>query len=125
MGERSLEALLDTFGIDAHHVLGPKASALDAARALRLQAEPGARVLLAQRARRSPWSRLKFLWDKSEADADVLEKLAGGLLLAGFETPRLAAETKRLIAVWAQVPSLPDPLDQVFLHGFSSEARNP
>lgn len=120
MSELSLEALLQTCAIAAHHVLEADEDAQHVARELRKRVSPGQRVLLAQRPQRSPWARLKALLDKSEPDADLIEVLAGSLLMAGFEAPALAADTPALVAVWAHMPSRSDPLDQVF----SNESRN-
>lgn len=116
MNEPSLEALLEAHDIVAHHVLEANDDARAIARVLRSRAQPGTRVLLALRPTRSPWSRVRALWNKGESDGDEVETLAHSLLGAGLLAPTLLVETKSLIALSAEIPARPDDLDAVFSH---------
>jgi len=115
MSEPSLEVLLQEHHIERHVWVATPDEALAAARQLRRETSPGARLLLAQRPARSTWERLRRILVADELELSTADVFARSLLCAGLEAPTVLANGPELVAVSGQVPALVDPLDDAFV----------
>lgn len=75
---------------------------------------PGATLWLASPRSAAPWRRLRARVRGERLHHPTLEELCGGLVLAGFITPRVHAEVAPFRLVSACMPSARDPLDAFF-----------
>jgi|GEM_PF-4099101 len=82
--------------------------------ALRDKLSPGARVFLVAELVPSMWGVTKELLGGREVVRLTREGICEDVLLGGFENPRVWIDTARLLAVSANVPSMPDELDRAF-----------
>ncbi len=114
MSEGSIEALLHEHRIAVHAWVAQREDALAVAKKLRLGAQPCSRLLLVQRRPHSPWLRVKGLLGTKDSELSMADALARAVLGAGLEAPTVLADGSEFVAVAAQVPARPDPLDDVF-----------